>query len=99
MEELDFFEIVKIADNEDTRRLGIANLEGVLLGKAREDERDDGAVVGYGVSISGINYAVGPCDIQTTGRKADPADFYTGESIRVSGTGELLPPIDDGGDE
>lgn len=99
MEELEFYEIVTIIANEHTRRLGIENLEGVLLGKAREDERDDGEVVGYGVSINGINYAVGPCDVQATGRKADPADFYTGESIRVSAFGELLPPIDDDGDK
>lgn len=96
MEELDFLEIVTIIENEDTRKYGIANLEGVVLGKAREGERDDGEVVGYGVSINERLYSVDPSEIQATGRRADPADHYTGESIRVSAFGELLPHIDDG---
>lgn len=95
MEELDFYEIVTIIENDDTRRHGIANLEGVVLGKAREEERDDGEVVGYGVSINERLYSVDPSEIQATGRKANSADFYTGESIRVSPFGELLPPVDD----
>lgn len=94
MEELDFLEIVTIIENEDTRKYGIANLEGVVLGKSKEGERDDGEVVSYGVSINERVYSVDPSEIQATGRKADPADHYTGESIRVSPFGELLHPID-----
>lgn len=95
MEELDFYEIVRIVENERTKKSGIANLEGVVLGKAREEERDDGEVVDYGVGINEVLYSVGPSEVQATGRRADPADFYTGDSIRVSPFGEMLPPVDD----
>jgi len=88
----DFFDIVAVLDTEHTRSLGIAGEEGVILGKATEDETPDGDVVGYGVHVNGLGYSVDPDMVSPTGRRARREHFCSGESIRVSVDGEYLGP-------
>lgn len=92
MKEVDFYEIVTVVDTEDTRRWKIANKEGIIVGKARQDEREDGEVVSYSILLDDYSYSVTPGEIVPTGRRVRREDVYPGESIRVSAKGEYLGP-------
>ena len=94
MNEIDFYEVVKIVDSEDTRLWEIANKEGIVVGKAYEDDHVGGKVVGYDVSIDGESFSVDVDELTKPGRSVNREDLYSGESIRVSATGEYLGPGD-----
>jgi len=88
----DFFDVVIVLDSEQTRRRGIAGEVGVILGRSTEDDSLNGRVVSYAVSVRDEVTMVDPELLSLTGRKADPEEFYPGESIRVSVEGDYLGP-------
>ena len=85
MSELDFYEIVRVLDTPATRELGVPNVSGVVVGKAK-----DGSKNSYAVLIGDETYALHDPDVEGTGKKIDRVELYSGETIRVSVDGEIL---------
>lgn len=94
----DFDDIVRI-DSKKPELAGINNKYGVICGMSTNDEETE--LYDYAVDILDENNQVieGWCveeeDLQPTGKKANPKDFMTGESIRVrvdpeTGQGEIV---------
>ena len=84
MSELDFYEIVRVLDTPATRELGVPNVSGVVVGKAK-----DGSKNAYAVLIGDETYALHDPDVEGTGKKMDRDELYSGETIRVSVDGEI----------
>jgi len=96
-----FFDIVRIGDSDDARKLGMNGAEGVVLGMS-EDE-----VTGekwYALMVGDRPVATFPSsDLTPTGRSVTRESIYSGDSIRVSQKGKFLgytsaesQPADDG---
>lgn len=75
----EFYEVVNIIDNAETRRLGVSNKRGVIVGISTTAGTgyyavsvDCGAVMLYGKSL------------ERTGQRLSREDLYSGESITVA---------------
>jgi hypothetical protein len=86
MIELDFYEVARVLDTPTTRDLGVTNTFGIVLGKAKE-----GATTTYAILIGDETYSLHDTDVKPTGKKVRREEVYSGEHIRVSPDGELLP--------
>ena len=95
-----FYEIVKVVSLKATLRK-VNGKVGVITGKSQSEE--DPAVFAYAVTIlseGGLpndGWFIFEEDLQPTGKKADPKDFLTGESMKVevdpnTGHGRIIDP-------
>jgi hypothetical protein len=92
----DFYEIVKVITDKPSCAQINGEL-GVVSGKAQNEETGKWT---YGISIysdDDLVWCVDEKDIYPTGKKADPKDHYTGETIKVrvdpkTGKGYLVDP-------
>lgn len=78
----EFYEIVKISSNKVSLK-EINNSEGTILGMAKNEETGRW---GYAVSVildNGLVWDVMEEDLKPTGKKADPKEFMSGESIKI----------------
>lgn len=82
---LDLHEVVLVLDTPITRKLGVANTQGVILGRAEPD-----AATSYAVLVGRETYSLHDADLRRTGRRARREDIYNGQRIRVSPDGEVL---------
>lgn len=92
----DFYEIVTVITDKPSCSQ-INGEMGVVMGKAQDEDTGEWS---YGVSIysdEGLLWRVDEKDIYSTGKKANPTDFYTGETIKVrvdpkTGEGTVVEP-------
>ncbi|MCL6672280.1 hypothetical protein [Streptomyces panaciradicis] len=78
MRELDFDEIVTVLETSHTVELGVAGANGVILGKSQGiDEKT------YAVLIEDETTMLPESVLVSTGRRIDPGEVYSGESIKV----------------
>ncbi len=77
-----FYEVVKVIDNSDSKLESIFGLEGTILGMSQDEESGQW---GYAVSISPINetWDIEEQFLERTGKTRKRSDFYSGETIRV----------------
>jgi hypothetical protein len=96
-----FFDVVRIGDSDDARRLGMSGAEGVVIGMS-EDE-----VTGekwYCLAVGDRPATTFPSsNLTPTGRSVPRESIYSGDSVRVSQDGRILgytsaeaQPTDDG---
>ena len=85
-----FYEIVEVRDTVGTRDQGIAGKMGAVLGIAKPDTAD--GTITYAVQLKGSSDAcsVDERDLVGTGQFAGRDEYYTGDSIRVTQSGEAL---------
>lgn len=93
MSEIPLYAVVTVVDNEHTRKLGINGRRGIVVGTS---DRDDGTLSAYAVQLDygepDEGWVIAPENVVPTGEQLTREDLYTGESIRVSATGEYLGP-------
>ncbi|WP_165970212.1 Imm31 family immunity protein [Nonomuraea terrae] len=78
MSEIDFYEIVRVLNTDDSAALGVGNTHGVVVGISEEaGERK------YAVLIGGTTYILGPSDLAQTGKKVDRETIYGGDIAHV----------------
>lgn len=94
----DYYEIVKIKSG-NPELSDVNGLKGAVLGIS---ESEDSKQIAYSVHIFKLktSWFIFEEDLKPTGMKANPEDFYTGESIKVrvdpkTGEGEIVEDDED----
>ena len=85
-----FYEIVEVRDTVRTRDQRIAGKAGMVLGIAEPDSAD--GTITYAVQLDGSSdaWSVDERDLVGTGEFAGRDEYYSGDSIRVTQSGEAL---------
>jgi hypothetical protein len=78
MVEIEFYDVVLIKASDKAIALGVANLEGVVVGKSGEQGQ-----MSYAVLVGDRTYMIDAPDLDRTGERVSRSSVYGGESIRV----------------